>query len=104
MKLLGFEASKGDYDPESGKWSIGDLKKGEKVTLRIDVMALVEGNVINEARVESDTFDNDTSNNNDSVTVVVVDDHIPMRHTGNPFMVCLLSLIAIVGIPLRRKI
>ena len=104
LKLLGFEASKGDYDPESGKWSIGDLKKGEKVTLRIDVMALVEGNVINEARVESDTFDNDTSNNNDSVTVVVVDDHIPMRHTGNPFMVCLLSLIAIVGIPLRRKI
>ena len=106
LKLLGFEASKGDYDPESGKWSIGDLKKGEKVTLRIDVMALVAGNVINEARVESDTFDNDTSNNNDSVTVVVVGDkpHIPMRHTGNPFVVCLLSLIAIVGISLKRKI
>jgi len=104
LKLLSFEASKGSYNPKNGTWTIGDMKKGERVTLKINVVAVVRGTIINEARVESDTFDNDTSNNYDSATVVVeTEGHIPMRHTGNPLVFALLSLFAIVGITLKRK-
>ena len=104
LKLLSFEASKGSYNPKNGTWTIGDLKNGEKVTLKINVKALVTGKIINEARVESDTFDNDTSNNNDSATVVVKGGHkFRMLPTGNPLIIALLSLIAIVGVTLRRK-
>jgi uncharacterized repeat protein (TIGR01451 family) len=108
LKLVSFKASKGDYDPETGKWTIGDLENGEKVTLEIHVIACVAGKIINEARVESDTYDNDTSNNNDSVTVIVEEPThgppIKMLPTGNPLLIALLSLIAIVGVTLRRKI
>ena len=112
LKLLGFEASKGSYDPKTGIWSIGDLENGERVTLRIDVKALVTGEIINEAYVESDTFDNNTSNNYDNATVTVVDEPpynppnhpIPMLPTGNPLLFALLALIAIVGVTLRRKV
>ena len=106
LKLLSFEASKGEYNPKNGTWTIGDMEYGEEVTLEIHVKALISGKIINEARVESDTYDNDTSNNNDSATVVVKEDHIPdipMLPTGNPLVIALLALIAIVGTTLRRK-
>ena len=108
VKFFRFEASKGSYDPQTGIWTIGDLVKGEKVTLRIYVEALVSGEIVNEARVESDTFDNDTSNNYDSATVIVEEHHnnppFKILPTGNPLLLALLSLIAIVGITFRRKI
>ena len=108
LELLGFEASKGDFDPAAGIWRIGDMKNGEVVTLIINVKALVTGKIINEAYVESDTFDNDTSNNKDSATVIVIKEHKPIPPyiipTGNPLLIALLSLIAIVGVTLRRKV
>ena len=106
LELLGFEASKGDFDPAAGIWRIGDMENGEVVTLIINVKALVTGKIINEAYVESDTFDNDTSNNKDSATVIVIKEHNPpyIIPTGNPLLIALLSLIAIVGVTLRRKV
>ena len=108
LELLGFEASKGDFDPAAGIWRIGDMENGEVVTLIINVKALVTGKIINEAYVESDTFDNDTSNNKDSATVIVIKEHKPIPPyiipTGNPLLIALLSLIAIVGVSLRRKV
>ena len=107
LKLLSFKASKGTYDPKTGIWSIGDLENGERVTLQIYVKALISGEIINEARVESDTFDNDTSNNYDNATVIVEEPPeeppIKILPTGNPLLIALLSLIAIVGVTLRRK-
>ena len=106
LKLLSYEASKGEYNPKNGTWTIGDMEYGEEVTLEIHVKALISGKIINEARVESDTYDNDTSNNNDSATVIVKEDHIPdipMLPTGNPLVIALLALIAIVGTTLKRK-
>ena len=106
LELLGFEASKGDFDPAAGIWRIGDMENGEVVTLIINVKALVTGKIINEAYVESDTFDNDTSNNKDSATVIVIKEHKPpyIIPTGNPLLIAILSLIAIVGVTLRRKV
>ncbi|WP_171776176.1 DUF11 domain-containing protein [Methanobrevibacter ruminantium] len=105
VKLLSFNESKGSYNPQTGKWAIGDMALGEEVTLKVNVRALTTGKIVNEARVESDTYDNDTSNNNDSATVIVIGDNPPIKMlpTGNPILIALLSLLAIVGVTLRRK-
>ena len=105
LKFVSFKASRGTYDNETGLWTIGDLKKGEKVYLEITVNATEKGKVTNVAYVKSDTYDNDTSNNRDSATVEVDEPQtsIKLYPTGNPIILVLLSLVTIVGITLRRK-
>ena len=106
LKLNGFNVTKGSFDPKKGLWTIGDLEYGEEVSMMIDAMVLKSGKIINKARVESDTFDPDLSNNNDTAIVTVIDNYtpgIPMLPTGNPLVFALLSLLAIVGITLKRK-
>ncbi|MER2013101.1 MAG: DUF11 domain-containing protein, partial [Methanobrevibacter sp.] len=115
LKLLGFEPSVGTYDPETGIWTIGDLAPGEEVTLLLDAEALASGKIVVRASVESDTYDSDLSNNNDSAEITVEEvivppeaepqvDNVPTMHaTGNPIAMVLLALIALAGAALRRK-
>ena len=105
LKFINYTATRGTYDNETGKWDIGDMDCGEGAVLTIVAEALVAGKHVNEAYVESDTYDPDTSNNYDNATVTVVNVPNPPRlhETGNPIVMVLLSLLAVVGISLRRK-
>ena len=115
LKLLGFKPSRGTYDPETGIWTIGDLAPGEEVTLLLDTEALASGKIVVKVSVESDTYESDLSNNNDSAEITVEEvivppeaepqvDNVPTMHaTGNPIAMVLLALIALAGAALRRK-
>ena len=106
LKLISFKVSRGSYDPETGIWTIGDMKMGERASLTIVAEALITGVIVNEAYVESDTYDPNMTNNYDNATVVVVGPpHYPphLHETGNPIVMVLLSLLAMVGVTLRRR-
>jgi len=110
MKLVSFKASRGTYDPVTGIWTIGDLANQSTVILTIVAEALKEGVVVNEAYVESDTYDPNETNNYDNATVIVEEPDeppeppVPTLHpTGNPIVMVLLSLLAMVGVTLRRR-
>ena len=112
LKLISFKVSRGTYDPVTGIWNIGDMAKGESATLSIVAKALVVGEIVNEAYVESDTYDNNTSNNYDNATVTVVNVTEPpeppvsilkLYPTGNPLVMVLLALLTIVGVSIRRR-
>ena len=107
LKFINYTATRGTYDNETGRWDIGDMDCGDSAVLTIVAEALVAGRHVNEAYVESDTYDPDTSNNYDNATVDVGGDvpEIPTLHpTGNPIVMVLLSLLAVVGVSMRRKI
>ena len=115
LKLLGFEPSKGSYDPDTGIWIIGDLAPGEEVTLLLNTETLVTGVVVVEGVTFCDTYESNLTNNYDLAEVNViepagneteppVDVPVPPMHaTGNPIVMVLLSLLAIVGLSLKRK-
>ena len=108
LKLISFKVSHGVYDPITGVWTIGDLKNGESASLTIVAEALKTGVIVNEAYVVSDTYDPNMTNNYDNATVTVVEPGEPtilqLHPTGNPVVMVLLSLLAIVGVTLRRKL
>ena len=91
------------------------MAPGEEVTLLLDAEALASGKIVVRASVESDTYDSDLSNNNDSAEITVEEvivppeaepqvDNVPTMHaTGNPIAMVLLALIALAGAALRRK-
>ena len=114
LKLLGFKPSKGTYDPYTGIWTIGDLAPGEKVTLLLDTKALVAGKFVVKAYTECDIYESDYTNNFDEAEINVTEPEgneteppvvVPprMHATGNPIVMALLSLVAIVGLSLKRK-
>ena len=113
LKLIGFKPSKGTYDPTTGIWNIGDLAPGEKVTLILQTEALKSGIVVVKGNVTSDTYDPNTSNNNDTAVINVSDsehlaDKIPtynkkMLETGNPIAMVILALLTMVGVAFKRK-
>ena len=103
LKFINYTATRGTYDNETGRWDIGDMDCGDSAVLTIVAEALVAGRHVNEAYVESDTYDPDTSNNYDNATVDVVSGPPRLHETGNPIVMVLLSLLSIVGISVRRK-
>ena len=92
----------------NGIYTIGDLANQSTVILTIVAEALKEGVVVNEAYVESDTYDPNMTNNYDNATVVVVGppEHYPphLHETGNPIVLAILALLAVVGVNIRRKL
>ena len=104
-----FKASRGTYDPVTGIWTIGDLANQSTVILTIVAEALKEGVVVNEAYVESDTYDPNMTNNYDNATVTVEESENPpgpprLHETGNPIVLAILALLAVVGVNIRRKL
>ena len=98
----------------TGVWSIGDLANGEEAVILIETVLLGTGVITNEARVESDTYDPDMTNNYDYDGVVVEDipDVEPVNPpevvnelpaTGNPLIMVLLALFALGTAALRRR-
>jgi len=59
------------YDPTTGIWTIGTLNPFVQATLVITVRANQTGLITNYVNVGSDTYDPITSNNNNSVTVMI---------------------------------
>ena len=110
-------ASKGLFDPVSGIWIIGDMENGESAVLTLEFKALSAGTVINAAVVVSDTPDPNEDNNKDKSVVTVEpvspapaaakspvsEAPVTMHATGNPIVMVLLALLAVVGVTLRRK-
>ena len=127
LRLLDFEPSKGTYDPETGIWEIGELAPGEEVTLLLLTKALAPGKFVVAVTVKCNNVETDYSNNDDDTEVEViepmppiepdepVEPDTPSKHsdggsepakmpaTGNPIVMVLLSLLAIVGISFKRK-
>ena len=123
LRVLGFKPSKGTYDSETGIWTIGDLVPDEKVTLKLETEVLKHGSIDIDAIVESDTYDPNMTNNEEPAGVIpdvpnpdngtdvppgsdvpsVKVSHEELPATGNPIVMVLLALLAIVGISLKRK-
>ena len=114
LEFVSYYASRGVFDSTKGLWTIGDIQNGEKVTLLIETIAVDAGVIINEARVESDTYDPDLTNNYDydEVTAEDIPDEPPvptpksadeLPATGNPLVMVLLALIALGTATLRRR-
>ncbi len=116
LKYISSVATKGTYDANTGIWSIGDMENGENAVMMLETIVLTTGDITNEARVTSDTFDPDMSNNYDNETVFVSPipetpqqskenvepvDVIPA--TGNPLVMVLLALIALGTATFRRR-
>ena len=119
LKFLKFTASKGSYNDATGRWSIGDLAKGEKVTLYIYCKVLSKGFLTNNANVTCSVNETDLSNNYDNATVKVIEkEHkkekqnhtkkhsrstpepkhpVTMHSTGNPIAYLLIAIFAIFG-------
>ena len=114
LEFVSYYASRGVFDSTKGLWTIGDIQNGEKVTLLIETIAVDAGVIINEARVESDTYDPDLTNNYDydEVTAEDIPDELPVSSpksadelpaTGNPLVMVLLALIALGTATFRRR-
>lgn len=104
-EFISYKASKGSFDATEGVWSIGDLARGEKVTLDILCRAIETGNFTNNATVYNEVTELDPSNNRDNATIEIVNEtepippepHIPLLPTGNPLVILLIALFAIGG-------
>ena len=104
-EFVSYKASKGTFDATEGVWSIGDLARGEKVTLDILCKAIETGNFTNNATVFNEVTELDPSNNRDNATIEIVNEteqnppesHIPLLPTGNPLVILLIALCAIGG-------
>ena len=121
VEYISSRATRGSFDYLYALWTIGDMEVGEEVVLTIVCKALTAGTVINTAEVVSDTPDPDKDNNKDKAVVIVKKDKptpdnppktpktptpktpATMHATGNPIVMVLLALFALVGVTLRRK-
>ena len=113
--MLSYNASKGSFDSVAGVWTIGNMENGEIATLIIETIVNGTGTIINEARVISDTYDPNMTNNYDFDSVVVEEvpnvepPVVPQKSsdatpaTGNPLIMLLMALIALGTGALRRK-
>ena len=110
VEFISYNASKGSYDVESGKWTIGDLANGESVTLDLYCVALKEGIITNEVKVTCNETDSDLSNNHDNSTVEVIknetpitptpeepDEPVRMLTTGNPIAYLIVVIMLLFG-------
>ena len=126
LRFLGVKPSEGTYDPETGIWTIGDLEPGEKAVLKLDAKVLKPGSISIKTSVESDTHDANITYKVNTVKITPKEPNhrngtdvpkgnssdVPsgkvyspekMPATGNPIVMMLLALLAIVGLSLKRK-
>ena len=113
--LVAYDLTTGSFDPNTGVWTIGDMQNGDVAILIIQTLVNATGTIVNEARVVSDTYDPNMTNNNDSDYIVVedvpdVEPPVPAPKavdvtpaTGNPLIMVLLALFTLAVGTLRRK-
>ena len=71
LTFISANASKGQYDSDNGRWTIGNLAKGETVTLNITTVVGDVKSVTNNVFVNCSTKDSNMSNNYANATVNV---------------------------------
>lgn len=124
LEFIGYNATRGVFDPETGIWVIGDLEAGENATLIIVTVAIKDGIIVNNVTVNSSTMDLNESNNNDSVEVLVnplpceesnittinptkemeiEKTKIIMEKTGNPFIIAAVLLVFLLGLGVKGR-
>lgn len=126
LSYISHSASKGEFDPETGIWNIGELAVNETVTLEITSEAVKAGKFTNTVTVSSNEDDYNTANNEAEATVEITDsdddnqdeedDAITINKemqkstsktdshaTGNPILPVLLALVSMC-VAARRKL
>jgi uncharacterized repeat protein (TIGR01451 family) len=63
LRFVSAQATQGTYRPGTGRWTVGIIDSGSSAVLRITVRVAATGTIRNTARVSSDVFDPNTSNN-----------------------------------------
>lgn len=71
---ISHSSDKGEYDPNTGMWSIGELAVNETVVLNITTEALKAGSFTNTVSVTSNEEDRNSSNDEANCTVEVTED------------------------------
>ena len=122
LLLKSFRASAGDFDKVNDIWSLDELGVGKEAILKISALAQKAGTAKNIVVAESDNYDPDLSNNNDTVKVNIFkkdkpDKNVYKKHNkqsngdlrkysesvlqkhvaGNPFMVLVLLFVFTMG-------
>ncbi|WP_067041931.1 Cna B-type domain-containing protein [Methanobrevibacter sp. YE315] len=116
VRFISYSASKGSYDASTGRWDIGELAKGESVTLDILCEVLTEGMITNYANVTTSVNETNLDNNYDNATVEVTNKTEPvpepeptpeppvtLKETGNPIAYLLAAVLTIFGSCWLRK-
>lgn len=110
--------TKGTYNENTNKWTIGNLLNGEKAVLYIVCKATNSGVIINYVSVTNDIKDPNLNNNYDNCTITISEeqnvepnkpnntfskDYIPMKSTGHPLgLIGIIVLIFIISIIPRK--
>lgn len=106
--FISYSTTHGLYDSYSGLWDIGDLEDGEYATLMVLGKILSDAPIITMAYVTSDTPDPDESNNYFIDVIYVEGESVAaetetLPATGNPILMALLAVLAMVGVTVGRK-
>lgn len=114
LKYIKHQATKGTFDSKTGIWDIGDIAVDDgKVFLNITTLALTVGEKINKANLTTDSI----NLNNETYEEEEIDisehakiDELPkiegkktMHPTGNPLVLALISLFAIIITSTKSK-
>ncbi len=102
------EASQGVYDPDSGRWSVGNLADGDFATLRIMVMVEQPGEIIiRAAKTASNPPDMNADNNSDQIILIAnarpVSSNIPDQSIDEGAGFAVIELDAYVSDPDNRN-
>jgi uncharacterized repeat protein (TIGR01451 family) len=116
LKYIGYNATKGTFNPKSGIWNIGNLSIDDgEVFLNILTKSVSVGKKINKAKLTTDSInlndenyeeeemdvferpvsnhDTDSNSNTDSISKSA---HVSVMHpTANPIALCVISLFGI---------
>ena len=113
LEYVSHTVTKGEFNPETGIWKIGDLKVGEKEYLKIVTKAVTTGEKVNKANLTSDTdiIDPDECYEEEEIDVEDDDDdHFEkvihskqLPRVGNPIFLLILSLLTVLGLNTRKK-
>ncbi|WP_171776175.1 Cna B-type domain-containing protein [Methanobrevibacter ruminantium] len=71
LMFVGYKASTGRYDDESGTWTVGKLSSGSSATINIYTKVIELGNITNPVSVNTTTVESNYSNNKANNTTEV---------------------------------
>lgn len=111
VKILSGKVSQGVFNPKTGIWHVGDLAPGEFALMTMVGEVLSNEDICLITVATSDTPDPNLANNIVKLIIEVGGDaesgdeaaSSELPATGNPIVMMLLALLAIVGLSLKRK-
>lgn len=111
VKILSGKVSQGVFNPKTGIWHVGDLAPGEFALMTMVGEVLSNEDICLITVATSDTPDPNLANNIVKLIIEVGSDaesgdeaaSSELPATGNPIVMMLLALLAIVGLSLKRK-